>query len=86
MDCKREETKKRKCFRGSKLKENKGLLYFIFFILLLILIPIASERLLLLIRIIDDELLLKFINCIYAFTLIPAYLKMVIENLRKDVK
>lgn len=85
MGCKREEMKKKKCFKEF-IKNKKGMIYFIVFVILVGIIPLSSEGLLRLIRTMDNELLIKIIKCIFAFTLIPAYLKMVIENLKKEVK
>ena len=87
MGYKKEEMKKRKCFKVSKyIEENKGKLYFIGGVIMIAIITPSSNGLLRLFKILEDEQLILIFKCLFAFTFIPAYLKMVIEDYKKEVK
>jgi Na+-translocating ferredoxin:NAD+ oxidoreductase RnfA subunit len=90
MDYRKEEMKKRKCFKGlnKKIEEKQGMIYFIIFIFMLAIIPASSKSLAEFILMIELETLSNTFRYIFTFVSIIAFLKMLINNIKnnKEVK
>ena len=91
MAYKREETKKKKCFKAfskinKSIEDRKGIIYFIFFIIMLAIIPVSSESLSIYIKSLEIDTLTTIIRYVFSFTFITSYLKMLIKEVKKDEK
>ena len=88
MGCRKEEMKKKKYFKGlnKKIEKKQGFIYFIVFIFMLSIIPVSSENLANYILMMELETLSNIFRYIFTFVSIISFLKMLIDNIRKDVK
>ena len=90
MVCKREEMKKKKCFKVSKInrfiESKKGFIYFIIFIVMLAIIPASAEGITNLIKSLEYDILTTIFKYIFYFSFIISYLKMIIKEVKKNEK